>query len=365
MPGFVYGMNCRIVRQMSSPTPSLKSLARALGLSRTTVSDALRGKGRVNPATIRRVKKAAESAGYRPNPLVATVLGATNRARRSAFRGTLAVLDLHETSHWPHGPFSHELTIGARMRAAEMGFSTAEFLVGPPVLSWARLDSILRSRNIHGVVVLPAWFKPELSGLDWSRYAGIYTDHVTAGPEIHSVCSDHYGSMFSLLTLLTERGYRRPGLVLQQGRDERVRHRQSAAFHAFQVAHPAVDLVPPLITAEVPHFEKEFAPWFRRYQPDVILSHFSETRDWAEACSPAVSPGLVLLNILNRAFPCAGLDLQPRILGARAVELVVGQILRNEFGLPAWPSRTTVRARWVEGPTVRPPPKPNEQTRSA
>jgi LacI family transcriptional regulator len=35
--------------------------------------------------------------------------------------------------------------------------------------------------------------------------------------------------------------------------------------------------------------------------------------------------------------------------------MIVGQILRNEFGLPSWPSHTSVQAKWVEGPTVRPP----------
>lgn len=338
-------------------SPSLKSLALALGLSRTTVSDALRGKGRVGAATVRRVKRAAKAAGYRPNPLVATVLGAINRSHSSPFRGTLAMVDLHEASHWPHGPFPRELIAGATARAAEMGFSISEFVVGSDVLPWPRLDSILQSRGIHGVIVLPAWFEPDLSGLDWSRYAGIYTDHVTAGPELHSVCSDHYGSMLALLSQLAERGYRRPGLLLQRGRDERVRHRQSAAFSAFQAAHSKNEFIPPLITPEQPQFESEFAPWFRRYQPDVVMSHFNETRDWMKACTSSALPGFVLLNILDRTFPCAGLDLQPRILGARAVELVVGQILRNEFGVPAWPSRTTVQARWIEGPTVRPSAK--------
>jgi LacI family transcriptional regulator len=235
-----------------------------------------------------------------------------------------------------------------------MGFSIAEFVVGSDVLPWQRLDSIPQSRGIHGVIVLPAWFAPDLSGLDWARYAGIYIDHVTHGPELHSVCSDHYGSMLALLELLAERGYRRPGLVLQRGRDQRLRSRQSAAFCAFQATSGRSDPIPPLITPEYPQFESEFAPWFRRHQPDVVLSHFTETREWMSACRPAFPPGFVLLNILERTYPCAGLDLQPRILGARAVEMIVGQILRNEFGVPAWPSRTTVQARWVEGPTIRP-----------
>jgi len=54
---------------MSGPAPTLRSLARALGLSRTTVSDALRGSPRVDPNTAARVKKVAnvDEQGDRAN----------------------------------------------------------------------------------------------------------------------------------------------------------------------------------------------------------------------------------------------------------------------------------------------------------
>jgi len=337
-----------------TPRPnSISTLARALGLSRTTISDALRGKGRVSPDTVVRVRAAAAAAGYRVNPLVATVLGSINRTRDSGvFRGTLAVVDIHEPDH-PHGPFPRELVAGVRARAAEMGFAVAEFSVGPGHLAWSRLDSILRSRGTLGVIVLPTWFAADLSQIDWSGYACVYTDYVVHGPELHTVSPDHYGSMLALLDLLHARGYRRPGLLLERQRDDRVGRRQSGAFCAHQ---SAADRVPPLITAAYPDFESEFAPWFRRHRPDVVLSHFPATRDWIRACAPtSVPPGFVLLNTLDRTYPCAALDLQPRLIGARAAELVVGQILRGEFGAPEWPSRTTVQARWVEGPTVRAP----------
>ena len=299
---------------MEPRPPSINTLARALGMSRTTISDALRGKGRVSAATVDRVRLAAKAVGYRPNPLVAHVLGSIHRSRGTAFHGTLAVVDIHEPNH-PHGPFPRELIAGAKARATEMGFSIAEFVVGPNRLPWSRLDSILQSRGAHGIIVLPAWFAADISALDWSRYAGIYTDYVTTGPQLHSICPDHYGSMLSLLRILDSRGYRRPGLLLQRQRDERIRHRQSAAFCAYQTMHGRDGLIPPLFTANYPDFQSEFAPWFRRHRPDVVLSHFPETRDWIRACSPAIPPGFVLLNTLDKTYPCAALDLQPRVLG--------------------------------------------------
>ena len=340
---------------MPTPTPSLQQLARSLRLSRTTVSDALRGKGRVSPATIERVRRGARELGYNPNPLVSTVLASIKRRNGTGYRGAIAVVDLYEPGHWPHGPFPRELIAGAKASAAEMGFSITEFVAGRDILPLPRLDRILRSRGIHGIIVLPAWRQPDLLDIDWSHYAGIYTDEVTAAPELHSVCADHYTSMLYLLSLLEERGYRRPGLVLSRGRDDRIRYRQRAAFLAWHTAQPGREMVPPLITVDDPDVNNEFCPWFRVHQPDVVLSHYVSTPEWITACCRRRSVGFVLLNVLDQAAPCASLDLHPRVLGARAAELVIGQILRGEFGIPQWPTRSMVHARFVEGPTIRPP----------
>jgi DNA-binding LacI/PurR family transcriptional regulator len=53
---------------MSSRRISIKDVAREAGVSVTTVSHALNGKGRLNPDTRRHVQAVAERLGYRPNP---------------------------------------------------------------------------------------------------------------------------------------------------------------------------------------------------------------------------------------------------------------------------------------------------------
>ena len=52
--------------------PTIRTLAEALGVSRTTVSEALRNHPRVNLETRRRVQEWAQSAGYRFNPLASS-----------------------------------------------------------------------------------------------------------------------------------------------------------------------------------------------------------------------------------------------------------------------------------------------------
>src|SRR6266700_7330982 len=113
---------------MSSSAPTVRSLARTLGLSHTTVSDALRGKGRVDPATAERVQKAAREAGYKRNPLAAAVMSELRRSRGGTFRGVLAAVDIVEPQRRdPHGAFHTELVVGARARAVDLGFKLEEF----------------------------------------------------------------------------------------------------------------------------------------------------------------------------------------------------------------------------------------------
>jgi LacI family transcriptional regulator len=339
---------------MPGPAPTLRSLARTLGLSRTTVSDALRGSPRVDPGTAERVKKAAREAGYRRNPLAGALMSELRRSRGTAFRGVLAAVDFHEPDRPDYAERYHrELVVGAEARSTELGFKVEKFVVGRAGLSVQRLDSILQSRGIHGVILLPAWDEPDLSNLDWTRFAGIYTDYIIERPALHSVCSDHYRSLLAALQRLAALGYQRPGLFLRKHQDERLQYRWGAAFRAFQESHTGIKPVPPLIADDFTR--NDFTTWFKRHKPDVVLGHNTEAIDWMESCGadlPATH-GFVCLNVLMKTRPCAGLDLQPRQLGARACELLIAQLQRNETGIPEWPSTTTIPARWIDGPTLR------------
>lgn len=339
---------------MADPAPTLRSLAKDLGLSRTTISDALRGSPRVDPNTAARVCKAAHEAGYRRNPLAGALMSELRRSRGTAFRGVLAAVDFQEPGRpYDASLYHRELVSGAERRAIELGFKVEKFSVGHAGVSVQRLNSILVTRGIHGVMLLPAWEDPDLSNLDWTRFAGIYTDYIIERPALHSVCLDHYRSLFAGLQRLAGLGYRRPGLFLQRHHDERLQYRWSAAFRAFQESHPATTAIPLLV---LDHYDRtKFTAWFRRHQPDVVVGHHYETIGWMEACGARVpdTHGFACLNLNMLDRPCAGLDLQPRMLGARASELLIAQLQRNETGIPEWPTTTTLPARWVQGPTLR------------
>lgn len=343
------------------PAPTLRTLARELGLSRTTVSDALRGSPRVKSETIDRVRAAAKTAGYERNPLTGAVMSQLRRSRSQQFRGVLAAIELVDSEPAPLAArYNAALLAGVGARADELGFKVERFEIGPQGVRLNRLDTILHTRGIQGLVILPASGFPDLASLSWKRYTAVYADYFIDHPPLHCVCSDHYRSMVGLLRELHARGYRRPGLFMEIPLDERLQFRWEGAFLALQKYLPGITEVPAL---RLPVVDRAaFEAWFRQHNPDVVLGHFPEAIAWMKACGAKVPKehGFVCLNSLRTAGNCAALDLQTGQLGARAAELVIGQLLHNEFGVPAQPSLTTIPARLIEGPTLRALPAPRK-----
>lgn len=334
--------------------PTVRFLARMLKLSPTTVSEALRDLPRVNVDTRRRVQKAADALSYRPNPLASAVMSEMRKNRRSLYRGTLAAIALDEPERpAAAGAFFRGILEGATSRAKELGFGLETFLVGPRGVKIPRLDAILQSRGIRGVLILPAWDPPDFARLDWRRYAGVYTDYLIERPGLHAICSDHHRSMTGALERLHARGYRRPGLFLKGHQDERLQRRWEGAFLAFQRHAPGLGVVPPLVSDVIDR--GRFTEWFKRHRPDVVLGHDLHARNWMAECGAKIpeTHGFFCLNLAEQTEPCAGLDQQPGLIGARATEIVVGELHRNQFGIPDHPSLTTIMARWVDGPSVR------------
>ncbi len=340
---------------MSSTAPSLRDLARTLGLSHTTVSEALRNNPRVKPETRQRVQEAAQAAGYQHNPLAGALMSEMRRSRTGTFRGVIAIVDLDGPRNRPPASARHhrELVKGASGRAGELGFKTETFVMGDEGLTAMRLDTILQSRGIRGVLLLPVSDNPDFSRIDWSHYAGVYTDYVIEHPALHSVCANHFRSMFTALQRLHAFGYRRPGLVLQGHHDERLMHRWEASFLAYQKYSGESPKVPPLIVPEIER--RRFTAWFGKHDPDVVLCHRAEVIEWMEACGAKVpdTHGFCCLNIMMNPRPCAGIDLQANLIGARGIELIIAQLYRNEYGVPEHPSTTSIPGAWRNGPTLR------------
>lgn len=335
------------------PPPTLRTLAKQLGLSRTTVSDALRGSSRVKQATIDRVLLAAKAEGYQRNPLTGTVMSLLRRSGGQNFRGVIGVLDFVPKNRSHHAQlYSDTVHRGIVNRATQLGFKAERFEVGPDGMHLKRLNTILHTRGIQALVILPIVGVPDLTALTWKHYTAVYTDYFIDRPGLHCVCSDHYRSMVALLQETHRRGYRRPGLYIEIALDERLQFRWEGAFVALQKYLPDIAEVAPL---RVTKFSRDsFIAWFKKHQPDVVFSHHAEALDWMRETGAKVpeTHGFVCLNSLRASKGMASLDFQSDELGSRATDLVTSQLLHNELGVPTQPSLTTIPALLCDGITL-------------
>jgi LacI family transcriptional regulator len=338
--------------------PSIRSLARQLRVSVATVSEALRASPRVKSTTRQRVLRAAEKAGYRPNPLLGAALSAVRRATHQHYRGTLALVDAADRAGEKLMLFHREIVAGAGARAEELGFTTELFWLGdfPGMLPQARLQKVLEARGITGVVMLPFNSAQDMSGFDFARFAAVQMDHCLVQPQIHTILPDHYVSMMHALERLTQRGYRRIGLAMERRKDIRLKNKWSAAFLAYFRSYTRDAGIPALIEPELTR--ERFIPWFKEYRPDLIVGHQQIMVEWLREAGVRVprDVGFFNLNVTEKLAPCAGLDLLPGRLGAAAVDTVVAMLHRQERGVPAFPQTITLEAAWIEGPTVRAAP---------
>lgn len=334
-------------------TPSVRRIAAVVGLSKATVANALAGSASVAPATKEKVHAAAAKLGYKRNPMIGALMSALRRSQGTGFQGVIAVAEIIEPDRPRHGPFHDQLVAGCTARANELGFKIEFHQITPKGLSPERLSGILKARGIRGLVLLPSWRAPDFARFDWSYLTGVYTDYVSENPVLNCVCCDHYRTTYELLQLLHARGYRRPGLMLETGRDDRLHHRTSAALRAFQAAVHDTDPIEPHFAPEVN--KPAFTRWFKQERPDVVLGHETDMLDWIRAAGPRVpgDVGFVALNQAKSRHPCAALNLHADEIGRCAVEVLISQVQRQAWGMPRFPTTTTLTGAFVDGVTVR------------
>jgi LacI family transcriptional regulator len=327
---------------------NLRSVAAKAGVSVATASRALRGLPHVKPAVREAVARAARSLKYDAPPLVGAVLSHVRRGRErggSAYTGTLAVLHVPGPGQPVLLPFQREVVAGARRRSGTLGFTLEVFELGAERMKPEVLGRVMFARGIAGVMVLHGHRTVELDGFPWDRFPAVELDYSAGRPALHTVCIDHHHTMGQAMMELAGRGYKRPGLVIERFKDERIERRWSAAFVAHVGRLRLAKLAPLVIDHwEAPAFEK----WMERTRPDVVISH----RDEAVALLDDRA-GFFSLNWNERRCDVAGLDLRPQLQGEVAVEMVVARVQRNERGPPSEPRTAMVAGHWVEGPTVR------------
>ena len=337
--------------------PSLRVLAQAAGVSKTTVSLALRDHPRIRPEVRQRIQQLAAEAGYRPNALMANLLAQLRVSKTSAYQSTLGLICVAKDQSELHTvPTFRSWIAGCRARATELGYGFDQFWLHEPGISPARLVEILDARNIRGLAVVGFYEGeaiPRKFDLIWRRSAVVALGTRPTWPVIHFVSNDQYVTMVQAVRELVELGYRRLGLCLGNHVDDIVENKFTAGFWA---AHHRLSTKWSVPVFDVQTGVRErFARWLERYRPDAILTIHSEIREWIASLGLTVpgDMGLVQLDKSYESADWAGMVQNSELIGRSAMDMVIGQLHRNESGVPPVQKCMLINSTWSPGETVR------------
>lgn len=334
---------------------SLGDIAKAAGVSRMTVSFALRNRPEVGEKTRKKILRIAAKLGYVPDARLAHRMQQV-RDTKSRERLPVAWLDLNEQEgQWRKLKSSIPYLAGARQQCEELGYELQEFRLREPGMSPRRISQILYHRGIQGVVIAPpAHLGLTHLQLDWKYFAAATFEKSIIAPRLHRVAQDHYYNMMLALKLLRRFGYRRIGVVLQQQANRRSYHAQQAAVGYFHSTIPRDSRVPPMVHIHAEIAGKEFPAWLGKYRPDVIVGQHSLIPKWLEAEGLKVPGdiGVIHLSLDDDCSDWAGISARKKDIGAATANIVISLMQNNQIGLPKIPMDTIVQGQWQAGNTL-------------
>ncbi len=351
---------------MKNKQATIRDIAEEAGVSPMTVSRALRGESNVDPDTAARILEVADRLDYHRNPLVSTVMSTMRGAKKPLCNPIVAFLSANSALTHPEQRLASQLYLqGARKRASEFGVEVEEYVIEPTKEDAEKLSGILYARNIRGLLIGPLWLSFADLSLDWNEYAsGAISIHLVE-PDLDRCGGDPVQAVNLAIDNLKRLGYKRIGFAVSPFHVGLSHHRSRAMYLDYQCELPPEQAVPLIDDWSF----LGIAEWLEKGRPDAIIGHGDEMLSWLNARGVRVPQdiGYVDINMFEGTkVPFAGVVYDYKSIGSAAVDMVINNLLRNDFGLPEHPIHSYIQGYWKEGSTVRPqsPEKSGKETKS-
>jgi DNA-binding LacI/PurR family transcriptional regulator len=298
--------------------------------------------------------------GYRANAVVANLMAQLRASKTPKFQAVLGLVSAPGKKEGVEGTHSfREWMKGCKLRAEQIGYGLDEFPLNLPEVTPSRLLKILESRNIRGLIVAGVMehgtLATEFSGL-WKQFACVVVGNQTTRPRLHFACNDQYSTAYNSVREVLRLGYTKPSLVINRKTDELLDYRFDAGFWGAVHGFPQNRRIPPFDFSN--GSQKNFSAWFQKHKPDVIITLHETVREWLAGMKLNVPDdvGLAHLDRTTGTADWAGMNQNNDLVGMAAVDMLVGQLHRNEFGAPAYAKCMLVESTWADGPTLGPQP---------
>lgn len=341
--------------------PTITDLALNAKVSRFTVSLALRNSPRVAAATRLKVQTIAHQIGYKPNPTLAALMRSIRNKTRDERRTSLAMIVALDTLDWKgRHRFIAEMRDGAEERADSLGYGFVCLTLPKSRDPVQRLQQIIESRGIDGLIIAPLNQSEKPLGLDFSKHSYVAIGQTLTEVPANRVEANTYHNMRIVLDAIRARGWRRPGAILHQRLNWAMENRLLGAYLGYVHSLPSENTVPPLLCRDEDMNAETVLRWVRKNRVDAVIASRSQVVEWLGSAGYRVGKdiGFAHLDCPSDSVKIAGMDQRLREVGGMAVEMLGEQIQANQRGIPRIPKIVEIDGIWHEGESL--PQKRND-----
>jgi LacI family transcriptional regulator len=345
-----------------APPPTLREIARQVGVSHTTVSLSLRNHPSIPERTRERVQRLADKLGYRSNLLVSALMTQVRMKHPSLVPEVIGFLTGGATANdWKNHSASVGYYEGARKRAQQLGMRVEAFWLGEGAAHAAETCRMLNARAIRGNLLAPFPIPIYDHDLDWPRMICVGLGYVYNRNSLHRATHNHFRGAYLAFEKAAKLGYKRIGLILESDENRRVNYAWLGGYLAAQntLAAAGANIVSlkPLVSDDTGD-TRSVQVWLKRSKPDVVIGFGPKQLETLLKLGYQVPGDLAFIALdveqtkLAHVEKVAGIDQNLPMVGATAIDMLTGQLYHNEQGLPQRPVLSMIDGFWVDGRTA-------------
>jgi DNA-binding LacI/PurR family transcriptional regulator len=329
----------------------MRTIAEQLGVTKTTVSLALRDHPSISKKTRERVVRLAHELNYRPDPAIAAIAAQRWSGESPQRHRVIAFLCHHmadrkmiQSSYLP----------GARRRAEELGYRLEAFYVDDYPSAEA-VTRVLYNRGIRGVIVPPIQNPDSRRALklDWSKFTSVCCGIGRVRPPLHTVATDTFLTNRLVWEAVAQAGFKRIGAAhyIHQPAADEDWQRIGATQASIRLLGLEEAARIPVHPAQVGGEEALYA-WYKRYQPEVIVGFNHSVGEMLERRGVSIPKDVQFVcTITPENTRWSGIIRPNTKIATASVDVLQTELRQNHWGIPPVPSLTLIQPEWQAGET--------------
>ncbi len=312
----------------------------------------------VRPDLKEKIQSVATKLGYKPDPALAALVAYRTGHRQTQALSNLALLV-------PTSPFRPRATnprtcyfdSHLRQAAEKLGYCMDLIEIPDEPRAQAAVQRMLLARGIRGLVLSAEFVSPRKLQLDWSHFACVQILNFHSDHFHHAISRNEHLDMTKIMEEIQNHGFSRPAFVM--GTSAETPH-FSLKVAIFETALVEMGVTKPkdyefLYPLGYDWEKGEFSKWVKKRKPDVIIS---DTADWTveflsrQGHNVPKDIGFISTCVPFEGSSCSGIKIDVPSQTQLCMDILHGQLLRGEVGLPDIPMAVELRGLWQSGTTL-------------